>query len=304
MAVVDVYEVIAKQSGSVELGPLRRYSRLFIVITNDIKDGPKIAREGIDGAPWNIVMGAPYVAGNDSDSGAHVVRINPQRHKDDEATIWDVQVDYSTENTGVDNPLDEPAEFSLEMANYQKAIDKDLDDKPIANSAKQPFDPPVEIDDSRPVLVIVKNRAIADFDLSTVLTYQDATNTDVVYGFAAYVWKIQMSVRTVTVDSGFQYWQVTYMLHGRRELWFPLKVLNQGYYKLVTEGGVKVRKLIREGDGGDDKSPLTAPVPLNASGEPIALTAGGALATAATYEDFNVYKKLAFAPLDLPPLPT
>lgn len=300
MAVTTVYEVIEKQSGSEEIGPRKRYRRNFRVKVDDIQDGPKIVKDAVT-STYNVALGGPYVVRNDSDSTCRVVRITAERHRGEEPLIWDVPVEYSNDPTGVDNPLNEPAEFSLSFAQFQRAADRDLDNKPFVNSAKQPFDPPIEIDDSRPVLLIIKNRAIATFDLSQCLTYQDAINTDTVYGFGPYVWKMaQISPRTITVESGFQYYQVTYELHGRRELWYPLKVLNQGYYQLVDSEGTKKRELLLD----KDSKQLTSPGLLKADGSAIGYNPDGSLDASPSFEEFNVYKRLPFAPLQLPPLPT
>lgn len=243
MPVVKIREVIAKQGGSLELGPRREYTRVFVVTTDEIKDGPKVVRDALEASAHNIKLGKVYTAGNDSDPTCHVVSIRPERHGGDEALIWDVIVRYTNDPTGVDNPLEEPAEFSISPAQFQQAIDQDLDGKPVVNSARQPFDPPVERDDFRVVMVISKNYAATPFGIypvfnpATAIEYQDAVNTNTVYGFPPYTFKLSISLRTVTIESGFQYFQVSFELQGKRDLWYPLRVLNQGYYELVNPSG-------------------------------------------------------------------
>lgn len=292
MAVTTVYELVEKRKRSEEwsrTGPVRKYFRFFRAVTDDQKDGPKIVLQ----AGAIPKLGNVYSCGNETDTGAWCIN-REANQTSGETKIWDVDVEYSSkldlsseeqsDPEQQENPLDRPTQIKGKFAQFQRSIDKDLDGIAVVNSARQPFDPPVVIDDSRPVIEMTRNEASLDFTL--LATYQDAINQDTFLGFPPYTCKLIIPTFDQHFENGVFFWTITYEIHIRRELWHPLQVLDQGYYKLVA-GSPEV---ITDANG----KTLTAPRLLDGAGSPLASGASP------VYMNFKPYKILPFAALSLP----
>ena len=97
------------------------------------------------------------------------------------ATVkYDTKYDITT--NGVQNPLARPPRYFLELMQFERPVAKDINGRPIENALGKPFDPPIMQDDSRQVLVAVRN--VANIFQLTALqqTYKDAINTNPFYG--------------------------------------------------------------------------------------------------------------------------
>src|SRR5262249_15878222 len=89
-------------------------------------------------------------------------------------------------------PLFKRPDVRWGFANFQRPGIWTIDNpsRAIVNSAGEPFDPPVEIDDSRLVLTLVRNEPA--FAPLTSLLYKDAINSDTFLGAAPGLAKIAM----------------------------------------------------------------------------------------------------------------
>ena len=261
----------------------REYRRVFVArSTNKLADGPRTIRTA-SGIPQ---IGTTYaVSATDTDNGARVVDISP-RPLDDGGYNWEVDVTYSSkfdDSAALNNPLSMPAEFSGGFARYSVPLVKDImTGAAVVNSAGEPFNPPVEIDDSRPVFTIRRNEAA--YNLQRAIDYQDSVNTDLFLGIAPGLVKISnISFVRKTHNAAF-YYEITYEFECRREGW-GISILDIGLNEKYPP-------------------PATVLVPMtDTNGVPQLLDGTGrklAIGAAPQYRTFIGYKRLPFGPLNLP----
>jgi hypothetical protein len=172
---------------------------------------------------------------------------------------WTVTAEYSTERELAEDPTNDPAEITWGYEQFQKPAVTNYAGQAILNSAGDPFDPPIMIDDSRPVVTISKNLASVPV---WVFTYQDAINLG------------SFTVDGITVDAGLakmqdikivrrqsrngtSYRTVTFSIHLQKQGWSS-KQLDAGFRQIGYGGG---RENIR--NSVDDELPA-APVPISA----------------------------------------
>lgn len=293
MSVTSVREVATGRSGDLDDGFKREYKRVFRVVTNANRDGPKNVRAGFQTAAGITIWStyASYSSG-EIDLAAYAVKIECEPW-DEEPQIWRVTVSYSTEvaeqEQEAENPLDEPADIEWSTEPYQKAVEQDINETAIRNSALDPYDPPVQIDDSRLTLTIERNEWIDSPD--RMREFQDAVSSDAFFGMAAGEWKVaQMGCKRM-FRNGVIYWRWTYKFHHRREGW-RLPLLDAGY---------------REWDGANYRTILDAvtgqavqqPALLNGLGFELAHGAAPVYTPIGT-DGWEVYKTKSFAGLNLP----
>lgn len=202
------------------------------------------------------------------------------------------------------NPLLRPVKYQLESSTFDRKITKDVvNERPIANSAGDLYEDIMK-DDSRPVLVAVKNMA----DLNTIallmVEYANAVNTDTFFGAPAYCAKIDSIVSgQIISENGTDYYAVTFRIQFTRvDEPFTKTLDNKGtmaYDRPKDEAGaIKSRVIVLDGakkgefkteayldyDGtqlpdGDD------PLPIPADDDPDG--------------PFNIYYPLSFAALGI-----
>lgn len=303
MAVVQVTEQEGSLGGEDNQKGEFTFSRTFFVKTDSVNDGPQVVLS----SPLLPAQNEPYQVGYDNDPTA-IVNRRSARLVRGHNRYWEVNVFYSsaaeTQQGGETNPFDRPPVLNWGFERYQKAIDKDLDDQAIINSAAEPYDPPVEVDDSRPTLTIT--RAEASFNYTKAIEYQDSVNLDSFYGFEPGQAKIAgITGRGPIKEGDVTYWDVTYEIQFRREGW-QLIILDAGfrYYDSSDSDKLKIFK-------DDQGNPLNQPGLLNGLGdklygskttikqqvgvywEPVEV------ATPPQYNRFRVYKEKAFGALGL-----
>ncbi len=301
MAVTFVRPLKRGRTGTREAGAGKRtYTQTFIVGTDDPQDGSLTARTAIDpnGGP---VIPQPltfYVAGNEFDLGAFVKSV--EAHEIGETgMLWEVTVTADSEMPeppkDQENPLDRPPEVSWSFAQFQRVAEKDITGKAIVNSAGQAFDPPVQIDDSRPVCNIDRNEDA--FDPTVIFQYKDAINSDAldIGGLAVLPGQAKMSnisARRQFENSQF-YWKVSYEIHIKSDGW-ALSILDQGLYK----EGVNNKPTPCTDDAGNE---VSVPVLLDGQGGQLALPPAPPGQTGApVFLTFEVYTQLPFEALALP----
>ena len=132
----------------------------------------------------------------------------------------------------------------LGAAQYQRPLLVDVNGVAVVNSAGDPFDPPIEVDDCRPELSIT--RVVLDSS-TVVLPFSQV-------GFRATAYENTINNADVTIDNttygtgklkiaqysadrlvvgGVTYWRETIKIQFRDETW-QLKIVDQGYRKKVT----------------------------------------------------------------------
>lgn len=290
MAVISFAEIWNGRRAAASLDKFitREYTRVFRVITNDPKDEPWV----VGSATGLPILFDPYQGQNGAiDLNSRALRIEPRQSEDD-PYIWEVVIEYGTkfenfdpanyETGGYENPILRPPDIRWSFVSFQKPIDKDLLGNAIVNSAQDPYDPPVTVDDHRPVLTYERNELV--FDPELAIAYMDAVNTDVFLGALPGQAKVAGIEAVRVFEHNLFFWRVNYEIHFRREGW-DLIIINRGYHYL---------------DAGESKAindkfgqPVSSPKLLTAAGA--VLPQGGT----PTDKTFKVYKELPFALLGL-----
>ena len=200
---------------------------------------------------------------------------------------WTVTAEYSTERELAENPTGDPAVITWSSEQFQKAAIVNVAGEAIVNSAGDPFDPPLMIDDSRPNVSVSKNVLVVP---AWVLTYQDAVNVAsfVIDGItvAAGLAKIQsITIGAEQSRNGITFRNLSFTLHLQRQGW-QSNILDAGFRQLDYSGGLE--NIRNEGDG---ELPA-APVPLDGAGmaltNPSPATAVYRVDTIYQLEDFTV----------------
>ena len=174
---------------------------------------------------------------------------------------WTVTAEYSTERELAETPTDDPAEITWGYEQFQKPAVTNYAGQAILNSAGDPFDPPIMIDDSRPHVTISKNLASVPV---WIFTYQDAINSGsfTVDGITVAAGLAKMQNITITRGqsrNGTSFRTVTFSIHLQKQGWSS-KQLDAGFRQIGYSGA---RENIR--NSIDDELPA-APVPLNGAG--------------------------------------
>jgi hypothetical protein len=160
----------------------------------------------------------------------------------------------------------------------------------INNSAGDPFDPPLMMDDSRRVISVSKNLAAHP---TWILNYQDTVNSDsfTVRGvtYTAGQGKLQrVSISNELSRNGTTYYVVQFEIHLQKNGWL-LQPLDAGFRERDYSGD-----LINIVNPGDNEEP-SAPVPLDGAGTAL----DNPSFTNNVTLSFSVYETAAFSALPL-----
>jgi hypothetical protein len=204
----------------------RRYTRTFWIVTDSVLDDGLIIGNTF-GVPK---VGDTYKYVNSMDKLATCVNVQIKQHPDNKF-LWELTASYDTSrffDLVQNNPLNVPPEISWDGAEYNRVMVRDSLGVPAVNSSKEWFDPPIEEEDSRTVLTIVRNEAT--FNENLAIAYRNACNSDVFCNLAVLPRQAQIKKFSGrrAIDAGMVYWTVTYEIHFRRET-FDLFVLDQGF---------------------------------------------------------------------------
>ena len=298
--IVDVKEVFT-QGREAKTGSdwKREYKRVFQVTTISPTVGAATVRNSIGvsiGNPYDTTDGVGTVADEwtERDPGSYVNSIMAAQSggDDGDGMNWFVTVSYGGYDPTVfpENPLHRPVTVDWDFAQFQRTVDEDETGTPVVNSAGDYFDPPVETDDSRPVLTLVRNEA--RFDPMLAMNYKDSTNSDLWFGiFPPRTAKcVNIKPKHILDPNIGWYWEVTYEFSFNFIDTWIRKILNQGMRQLSLDQ-TKYEHIMQKG------GPITSPVPLDENGRE--LPAG----TAPYFLEFHILKEQAFADFNFPPLP-
>lgn len=176
--------------------------------------------------------------------------------------FWRVTANYSTEKELDENPLDTPAEITWDPEEFQRVLAVDADGNAVVNSAQDPYDPPVEVDDSRQIATVVKNVANVP---SWILQYRNVVNSDAfsldgisISAGQAKLKAIKISAWKRVNDVSFR--TLTIPLNLDEDGWL-VKVQDMGFYE-IDATGVKTPIKI-------NGKAVTVPWPLNGMGNAI-----------------------------------
>lgn len=297
MAVVSMNET--RQGSADKDRDGRNYSRTFVVVLDDVTDGPLVARLAVPPYIGEVYKDAD---GDTLDTFVRCSSITP-RQRNGTQLVYDVVAEYGARSdateTTYDDPVLRPPDLSFEGALFRKAVVKDLDGKAVVTSAGQPYDPPLEIDVSRSRLVVVQNEEYAPANpLETmagkVFAYNNTINAATFLD--AEPGKLRVRLRA---DRQFEndtyFWRVTYELDWHEEGW-----LSEG--ELLDSGTIERKP--KDGGGfifhdiiGGDGEKVGDPWLLDGGGE--ALSADDAAAEEWHYNQFRVYNSMPFVLIGL-----
>jgi hypothetical protein len=266
MPITEVNELFASRSSDIDLQWRRTYRRAWQVITNDPYVGALAVRTAI---PVGVgdqyrTYAADGTTQLEYDTLAYVNKITAQVDAPDGCS-WTVTADYGPYDPTQfpENPLDHPIKISFGGTKFQRPIDETPADasgnsEAILNSAGDYFDPPVEVDDNRPTIRIIRNEQY--FNAGYALTFKDVTNTADWNGFPAGTVKMALPLGDLEFSPvcGF-YFVVTYEFEIKPEGW-KLKILDRGLKVLDPDTGEQL--VIVDPDG----KPVTSPSLLDGAG--------------------------------------
>ncbi|HYH67161.1 MAG TPA: hypothetical protein VD866_20865 [Urbifossiella sp.] len=280
----------------------RVYTRVFDVTTDSPFD---------DAATAAAVVGISKGDPHPTDDVAVCVSINPSQ-KADSPTLWQVSYGYDSHpeipevlqpdaTGGVsppepvtpaeaaaagENPQSKQPVWKVSFQQTQEPAVKDRNLDPVWNSARLPFDPPIMVEVSRPIVTVTFNKP--SFGLDHAEYIQDAVNSETWRGMEPRTCRLIGVEAQSMQENGVAFWSVSYTLAIKRDTW-DYRPLDCGFaeWDLGSPGlGIPARWVKIVDDYG--KEP-TEPVPLNGSGRK--LTPGDA----PVYLRFRIYREISFA---------
>jgi hypothetical protein len=202
---------------------------------------------------------------------------------------WTVTAEYTSEREITEDPTAEPAAITWSSEQFQRPVIYDNSGNAVVNSAGDPFDPPVMMDDSRPVVTISKNLAVVP---AWILAYQDAVNSDAFYVDGITVGAGLAKVQSVTVGevqrrNNISFRVVNLVIHLERNGWL-VEAQDVGFRELGYGGRQNILNDV------DSERP-SAPVPLDGAGAHIVDPTSATNVTMS----FSVYATQVFSALPL-----
>lgn len=170
MGIISVYEKLdGTRSTSINNTFTRTYTRTFIVETTGPEVGPLAVRTA-GGIPQ---VGTTYDNGlintdpdYEVDFGAFVQSIEAQMDGASGGIQWNVTVQYGAYDaqTFGNDPTAWPLKVAHGGERTERVIYFDKNGDRVANSAGDPFDPPITVDDHRVTLSVTRNELVSAFD--------------------------------------------------------------------------------------------------------------------------------------------
>ena len=273
MPITQVNEIWQGRSGSGDLKSGRRYSRVFRVLTNS----------NFDTAVEATATGTPVI-GNlfPSDNTAFCQNVTATQEAFS-PRVWIVTATYSTEQEVTDNPLGDPTEYVWGTEQFQRPYFKDRSGNAILNSAGDPYDPPVDGDDSRTSVTMTRNvSTVPAWFLDTRDKLNSAPYNVGGIGVAAERAKIQkVTAGKQQSRNQIEFITISATLHVQSESW-QKSILDAGFRK---KDGTDRKKITN-----DDGTEPSSPVPLDGSGGVLA----DPTTTNAVFKDFDIYGTFDF----------
>jgi hypothetical protein len=138
--------------------------------------------------------------------------------------------------TYTQNPTNRPVKYQLELMQFERVTDKDLEGRPLLNSCGMPFDPPLMQDDSRQVLVGIRNIRTLGEVVQMQQFYKDAVNINSFYGAKPRQAKVvSITAGEKQKEAQWEFYEVAIRVafKGENETW-TREVLNQGMARFST----------------------------------------------------------------------
>lgn len=222
MAVIRVDPINDGREGEYDEKFVGTFTASYRVQTNDRLDGPLV----VVNDPQLPVLYGTYSLGNDSLSSALCISKTPRPDGDD-GRSWIVTCRFSTNAIPYNsNPLNDPVKVSMGFDQFTRVAREDTSGNPVANSMGDIFDPPVEIDDSRPVYSVTRNEAYINESL--VADMKDSVNANSWRGFQPRCVKCKsITPGELQNRNNTDFYAVKYEFHINGDTW-DFKILNRG----------------------------------------------------------------------------
>jgi hypothetical protein len=287
MAIYEVDELFEGRSGNFSVSDGRKYVRKFRAFSNYAGDGPQTVLNS-----FFIRRGDPYITITDNDPNAFAMNLSCEQEEGDQL-CWIVTVDYGWYDVNEagggpnQNPLNMPIDVTFGFRDYEHVVQADINNKPILNSAGDPYNPPVVINLPNQLLTVVRNEA--SYDSAMAYSYRNSINSDSFAGQSALFAKtIAITPKNIFHQDIGWYYQVTYefeFLNPRNAAgtkgWHKI-LLDQGYRQLdpVTKKPVAITL---------KGQPITQPMLLDGNGHLLPLNG------VPYYNEFQVFVELPYS---------
>jgi hypothetical protein len=305
----EIIEVWDGRGGNLNSQRERNYTRRLKVCVSDPTVGMEVIRL-LPGVPrlWDVYA----TQAGTYDGGSFCQGIDFRQLAADPYT-WDVTAQYTNKIQRpdlniVENPLLRAAEIEYDTVNIMVPLLEEPDGagsgeggarKPIQNSAKDYFDPPVEVEEYRLVINITRNLAI--YDPLFHLGYFNTLNSDAFLGFPKGMVKCARIKAKRAYENGVYHWPTNYEFHVRlpnedvqkHENVWQAKVLDRGYHYLKQPGNKKTLCTDRYG------RVCTSPRLLDGAGNMLPPKPGDDSTPKPEFLYFNVFRKKPFSALNL-----
>lgn len=258
MQVVSVTELPEGREAKVDQIWKRTYKRVFYVVTDDKKVGPKTVLESLP-----VATGQAYDTGTERDPGAFCSSLSVA-HRDDDGKGWLCVAEFGPYDATqwARDPLERQPQISWEYRETQEPLNEDIEGNPIVNSAGDPFDPPLLQDFLQPILKLTRNEA--NFDPALAYIYRGKVNATTFFGADPGYVKVGPITpqRVFNQDIGW-YWTVSYEFIFNEKTW-TTRVYNVGYRHLDPDDDTKKIEIT---DRYGQK--ISSPWPLDEDGQPL-----------------------------------
>lgn len=143
----------------------------------------------------------------------------------DDGRSWKVTANYDNQFSEdpadrQSNPTNRVVKYWLEWGQYSRLCVRDAEDVLILNTVNDRFDEPLEQEDSRPILVAVRNHAVSELPsiISLAVEYKDAVNSDTFYGAQpGFVKMAPIQTGEPQFENGVAFYSVRYEFHFHEE---------------------------------------------------------------------------------------
>jgi len=113
-------------------------------------------------------------------SNALVVSSDAENIDDGESFVWEVTATYEGYGITTQDPNTVRATVLFGSAQYSQVIEKDSNGDPIENSAGDPFDPPIQQEDSRLRISVTQKMTSEVFSPSLIKFFENSVNLDAI----------------------------------------------------------------------------------------------------------------------------
>lgn len=256
MAVTEVRITTDDRGGRFGQRNERAFTLSYLITTDSRHDGPITVLGSLP------QIGDVYATDNESDLGARASDIDLKQIAGD-PYHWRATVTFSPvhgedpDDPEPESPGDRDPVYSVRFQKRQVPVagpystaDPGNQDATtaLANSAGQPFNPPITRDETRPVIVIQVNDD--NLDLPGIAAIQDTVNKDAFAGYTSQTLKLNVSGVQEFFEDGRRWWRKVYELEHKRSSWLarPLD------YGTVEDEDGNVRETLL-----NNSSPTTGP---------------------------------------------